>query len=114
VAQIKQESGFNPCAQSPVGAGGIAQIMPATAKAWHVNRWEPEAALNAAAYNMARYIRTYKRMGYSQGKAERYALWAYNAGPDNTKRYIRKQKACRESTNYAITILRDKLREFTG
>ena len=71
--QIKQESGFNPRASSPAGARGIAQIMPATARSWGVNPDDPKAALNAAAKNMAAYVRKYG--GY------RNALVAYNAGP---------------------------------
>jgi hypothetical protein len=76
--QIKQESGFNPNARSPAGALGIAQIMPATARGWGVNPLDPAAALNAAAKNMASYVRRYG--GYEN------ALRAYNAGPGNIAR----------------------------
>jgi hypothetical protein len=76
--QIRQESGFNPNAHSPAGALGIAQIMPATARGWGVNPLDPRAALNAAAKNMARYVRQYG--GYEN------ALRAYNAGPGNIAR----------------------------
>lgn len=73
VRQIRQESGFNPRAVSPAGARGIAQIMPATARGWGVNPDDPVASLDAAAKNMARYVRQYG--------SYRDALVAYNAGP---------------------------------
>jgi hypothetical protein len=75
VRQIRQESGFNPNARSKAGAVGIAQIMPATARGWGVDPTNPRAALDAAAKNMAGYV---KRYG-----SYRNALVAYNAGPGN-------------------------------
>lgn len=96
--QIQAESGFNPKAVSSAGARGIAQIMPATAKGWGVNPDDPVSALDAAAKNMAGYIKTYLggkapgqetdpvklRQAYEKG------LRAYNAGPgavEASKRY---------------------------
>lgn len=73
VRQIGAESGFNPRAVSPAGARGIAQIMPATARGWGVNPDDPDAALDAAAKNMAKYVQQYGNW--------RDALTAYNAGP---------------------------------
>jgi soluble lytic murein transglycosylase-like protein len=55
--QINQESGFRRRAISPAGARGVAQIMPATARAWGVNPDKPKQALDAAAKNMASYVR---------------------------------------------------------
>jgi soluble lytic murein transglycosylase-like protein len=86
-AQIRQESGFNPKARSHVGAQGIAQIMPATAKAWGIDPRNPKQALNAAAKNMAGYIRTYKKQGKSESQAQAMALAAYNAGPGAVKKH---------------------------
>lgn len=80
LAQIGQESGYNPQAVSSAGARGIAQIMPSTARAWRVNPDDPEQALDAAADHMARYVRTY-RGDYAK------ALAAYNAGPNAVARY---------------------------
>lgn len=71
--QIQQESGFNPNAVSPKGATGIAQIIPDTARAWGIDPNNPSQALDAAARNMAEYVRKYG--GYEN------ALRAYNAGP---------------------------------
>lgn len=87
VRQINQESGFNPVAKSGVGAQGIAQIMPMTAKGWKVNPADPVASLDAAAKNMASYYSTYKRNGHDDTSAKALALAAYNAGPGNVARY---------------------------
>lgn len=70
--QINQESGFNPNAVSPMGAIGIAQIMPDTAAGWHVDPHDPVASLSAAASAMAQYQLRYQ--SYAK------ALAAYNAG----------------------------------
>lgn len=91
--QINQESGFNPRARSPAGARGIAQIMPATARGWHVNPDDPVASLDAAARNMAQYVQRY-------GGIEN-ALRAYNAGPGA----IEKSRGYRETNNYVRSIL---------
>lgn len=90
--QIEAESGFNPKAVSSAGAQGIAQIMPATAKSWGVNPNDPHSALDAAAKNMASYVRTYGGMGTAdptkvRGAYEK-ALQAYNAGPGSVGRYL--------------------------
>jgi hypothetical protein len=90
--QIRQESGFNPNARSPAGAIGVAQIMPATAKGWGVNPRDPNAALDAAAKNMARYVQ--------QFGSYKNALVAYNAGPGRVGKSLPA-----ETQNYIKTIL---------
>src|SRR5579859_2109966 len=80
VAQIQQESGFNPNALSPAGAAGIAQFMPATAAGVGVNPWDPYASLDAAAALDASYLAKY-------GGDVRLMLAAYNAGPGAVDRY---------------------------
>lgn len=40
-AQIQQESGWNPNAQSPAGAQGIAQFMPGTAAQYGLDPFDP-------------------------------------------------------------------------
>jgi soluble lytic murein transglycosylase-like protein len=72
VRQMDEESSFNPEAESPAGAEGIAQFMPATARALGINPWNPEQALEAAAQVMAGYTRHYGSYGM--------ALAAYNCG----------------------------------
>jgi hypothetical protein len=92
VRQINQESGFNPSARSPKGATGIAQIMPDTAKGWGVDPTDPIASLNAAAKNMASYV---KQFG-----SYKNALIAYNAGPGAVGKPL-----YAETANYIKTIL---------
>jgi hypothetical protein len=91
--QIQQESGFRADARSGAGALGIAQIMPGTAKAWGVDPLNPVAALNAAAKNMASYVKKYG--GYEN------ALRAYNAGPGA----IQASRGYSETNHYVQTIL---------
>lgn len=73
--QINKESGFNKRAKSPAGAEGIAQFMPGTAAAEHVDPWNPRSALRGAARLDAKLIH--------QTGSYRKALAAYNAGPGN-------------------------------
>ena len=78
-AQLEAESGFDPSAQSPAGAQGLAQFMPATwAGAWNPQRrsspFEPAAAIAAQARRMRLLLE------YSGGDVAA-ALAAYNAGP---------------------------------
>jgi soluble lytic murein transglycosylase-like protein len=90
--QIQQESGFNPGAVSEEGALGIAQIMPSTARGWGVNPRDPVASLDAAARNMAAYIKTYGGKSSNDPvkvrSAYEKALQAYNAGPGSVGRYL--------------------------
>jgi hypothetical protein len=74
VNQIQQESGFDPYAQSPAGAVGIAQFEPATAAAMGVNPYDPVSALDGAARFMASLSEEFNG-NYAM------ALAAYNAGP---------------------------------
>jgi peptidoglycan DL-endopeptidase CwlO len=79
VAQIDEESHFDPHALSPAGAEGIAQDMPATAAGLGIDPWNPEQALAANARLMATYLGQF-------GSVE-LALAAYNAGPGAVQRY---------------------------
>jgi|GEM_PF-3430758 len=106
-AQIRQESNFNPLARSKVGAIGIAQIMPSTAKGWKVDPHDPMQSLDAAARNMKRYVRTYKAQGHDEDTAYRMALAAYNAGPGAVAKYGGVPPYS-ETKNYVKTILPEK------
>jgi hypothetical protein len=70
---VQQESGFNPNARSPVGAQGLAQLMPVTARELGVDPSDPMQNLAGG----AKYFR--QQMDRFQDPA--LALAAYNAGP---------------------------------
>jgi soluble lytic murein transglycosylase-like protein len=73
-AQIYAESNFNPFAQSPAGAQGIAQFMPGTAAAMGLdNPFDAEQAIDAQAHLMRDLLRRFASVPL--------ALAAYNAGP---------------------------------
>ncbi len=70
---IWKESRFDPNAISPVGAEGIAQFMPGTAKVWNLeNSFEPMSAIQASARLLGYLSKGYGNLGL--------AAAAYNAG----------------------------------
>jgi soluble lytic murein transglycosylase-like protein len=73
-ALVWQESRWHAGAVSPVGARGLAQLMPGTARDLGVNAADPFANLEGG----ARYLRA--QMDRFGGDVEK-ALAAYNAGP---------------------------------
>jgi hypothetical protein len=73
-AELMAESNFNPFAVSGAGAQGIAQFMPATARAYGLrNPFDAPAAIDAQAHLMADLLRQFGSVSL--------ALAAYNAGP---------------------------------
>lgn len=83
------ESGLNPKAKSRVGAMGLWQFMPATGRVYdlHVtrdvdDRMDPELATEAA----CRYLKSLHRM-FDDWEL---ALAAYNCGPGNVRKAIRR------------------------
>jgi hypothetical protein len=79
-ALLRAESGFEPRAVSPVGAQGIAQFMPATARGMGLaDPFDPAQAIPAAARLLGGHIRAFGSVPL--------ALAAYNAGPDAVRRH---------------------------
>ena len=97
VALIQQESGFNPNAQSPKGAFGLAQLMPGTALDMGVMRTDPIDNLRGGAKYLREQYDTF-------GQDYRLALSAYNAGPGNVKKYGG-MPPFQETQNYVSRIL---------
>ncbi len=78
-AVARVESGLNPRAQSPAGAQGLMQLMPATSRSLGVDAFDPAQAVDGAARLLAGHL---KRFGSTE-----LALAAYNAGGGAVSRY---------------------------
>ena len=96
-ALVWQESGFKVRARSRVGAMGLTQLMPATARGLGVkNPWSAAQNLNGGAKYLKQQLRRF-------GSA-RLALAAYNAGPGAVARF-RGVPPYTETRNYVKRII---------
>ncbi|SBT94184.1 Cell wall-associated hydrolase, NlpC family [Streptomyces sp. DI166] len=107
-AQLYQESGFNPKAQSPAAAQGIAQFIPGTWATHGIDGdgdgdrdvWDPQDAIpSAASYDceLAKYVEDVP------GDPTKNMLAAYNAGAYAVIKYGG-VPPYRETQNYVKTI----------
>lgn len=96
-ALVWQESRWREDAVSPVGARGLAQLMPGTARYLGVDPHDPFANLEGG----ARYLR--EQFDRFDGDLEK-ALAAYNAGPGRVERAGGIPRI-RETQNYVAAII---------
>lgn len=96
---IWTESRFDPEAISPMGAEGIAQFMPSTAKVWGLeNPFEPMTAIMASANLLGHLWKGYGNAGL--------AAAAYNAGEKRVDAWLKGRSGLPGETRgyvYAIT-----------
>jgi len=88
VAEV--ESSFNPEARSPVGAAGLFQLMPATAKQYGLRTWPFDERL--APEPSARAAATYLGKRHDKFHDWRLALAAYNAGEGTVQNLMKRYK----------------------
>lgn len=96
-ALVWQESRWRPGAVSPVGARGLAQLMPGTARELGVDPDDPFANLEGG----ARYLRA--QLDRFDGDIEK-ALAAYNAGPGRVEKAGGIPRI-RETQNYVSSVM---------
>jgi soluble lytic murein transglycosylase-like protein len=81
---IRQESSFNPRATSPVGARGLMQVMPATARKverrGNIDLYDPNTNIRIGSKYLS-ILRNKHKGDYSR------LIASYNAGPNNTKKW---------------------------
>ncbi len=85
------ESSFDSRARSPVGAAGLFQLMPDTAKRFGLSLWPRDQRLQPDAN--ARASAQYLKLLYERFKDWRLALAAYNSGEGTVQRLLKKHNA---------------------
>ncbi|MGC4116018.1 MAG: transglycosylase SLT domain-containing protein [Myxococcales bacterium] len=81
-AQMYQESHFDPTVKSWVGAQGLLQVMPATAKELKIDDVaDPEKGILAGTKLLSRYAKLFTAPEVKEKDRMRFALAAYNCGP---------------------------------
>jgi soluble lytic murein transglycosylase-like protein len=98
-AVIKVESGYDPRAVSARGAAGLMQLMPATARRYHVSDvFNPAQNVRAGAEYLAALLKTFNN-------DLRLALAAYNAGATAVVRHGWRVPPYRETVDYVPKVV---------
>jgi peptidoglycan lytic transglycosylase D len=84
------ESSFDPRARSPVGAAGMFQLMPATAKQYGLSTWPFDERLKAE--ESGRAAAKYLNYLYGLFKDWRLTIAAYNAGEGTVQNLLKRSK----------------------
>lgn len=96
-ALVVVESGYDARVCSPVGACGLTQLMPATARELEVrDRFDPAENLSAGADYLARQLTRFGDL--------RLALAAYTAGPGRVAR-LGRVPDIRETQSYVVQVV---------
>lgn len=96
---IRQESGLDPAAESPKGAMGLGQLMPATARELGLRAssprdreegsvWHPASNLDASARYLRQLYDLYANKGIDANEVWSFAAGAYNAGMGNIQKAL--------------------------
>jgi hypothetical protein len=115
-AFVRQESCFNHRAESSVGAMGLMQLMPSTAKE-QANKLQCEYKtkhLKQPEYNLRlgqAYLKELLNLPYVQNNLIKLAV-AYNAGPGNLRRWEKKMKFHDDPLLFLETIPSKETRTF--
>ncbi|WP_419243497.1 lytic transglycosylase domain-containing protein [Photobacterium leiognathi] len=111
---IRQESGGKADAKSWVGAQGLMQLMPGTAKDLGVNNsYDPAQNIAGGSRYMAQHINKYKGKGYSEKDAIKLGLASYNAGGGWVDAAIKKSGGSMDG-EAVLASLRDPSLTFKG
>lgn len=97
-AVIRAESGYNPNAVSHRGAGGLMQLMPATARRFGVvNVFDPSQNIRGGVRYLVELLELFDN-------DLRLALAAYNAGEASVLKYGKRVPPYRETTEYVARV----------
>jgi hypothetical protein len=97
-AMAKTESNFNPKAGSGAGAQGLMQFMPATARSYGIDPWDPAQAIDGA----ARYMKN--SLSMFNGRTD-LAVASYNAGAGAVQNAGNNVPPINETQNYVRLVL---------